>query len=100
MILFALFIYRCIKRFPFLLVIIFCTATLSPRVFIEQDVLEEVVELESEKMDFHTNVIVAFHETPLLKTGPYKLFNKTLTIETIYLNRKSYLVNCSLKYCG
>ena len=97
MILFGIIIYRCIKQFPILLVFIFCTAAISPRVFIEQETLEETVELETEVMLFSKTLNQKLH-TRTYHTDKQPSVSEELIPDTIHSTKKEFLLNCSLTY--
>ena len=97
MILFGIFIYRCIKQFPILLVLIFCTAALSPRVFIEQETLEETVELETEVMLFK-KVLAQNSHIRTYHTNKQPTVDEEFISDAICSTKKEFLLNYSLTY--
>ena len=98
MIIFGLLLYRCIKRFPLLLVIIFSAYTFTSEIFAEDDNHQKKVEVNRE-------YLVVLYELFQFKTNntAYKLrhlVKEKTSILTTTLTQKKYLINCSLKhYC-
>ncbi len=78
---------------------IFCVATLGPRVFVEIQTLEEVVELETETMDVYAQKVEISFVKRYAKLAPY-VVKKSFITNPICTVRKEYLHNCSLTYYG
>lgn len=100
MILFGIILFKCIKRFPILLVFFFCSSSLTIEGLTEVETIETTVDTETE--EFVSNQII--FRSAFLKATTVNNFNPNIDAQfegtSTQQTKKEYLLNCSLRYCG